>query len=83
MIHTNSSAYAIQADIVVTSVFQIRYFFNTAVNQTRLSGLSVSTLVLQCLTSHVLKQTLILAQTLTSDPYKPGPLKTRLSVHGS
>ena len=40
----------------------------------------MSTLVSQCLTSHVLKQTLILAKTLTSDPYKPGPLKIRLSV---
>ena len=73
MKHTSSSAYAIQADIVVTSVFQLWYFFNTELNQTRLSGLSVSTLVLQYLTSHVLKQTLILAQTLTSDPHKTGP----------
>ena len=38
------------------------------------------TLVLQCLTSHESKQILILTKTLTSDPYKPGPLKTRLSV---
>ena len=42
--------------------------------------LYVSTLVSECLTSYVLKQTLILAKALTSDPYKPGPLKTRLSV---
>ena len=38
------------------------------------------TLVSQCLTSLILKQTLISAKTLTSDPYKPGLLKTRQSV---
>ena len=42
--------------------------------------LFVLTLVSKCLTSHVLKQTLILAESLTSDPYKPGPVKTILSV---
>ena len=50
------------------------YFFNAEPNQ------FVPTLVSQCLTSHVLEQTLILAKTLTSDPYKAGLLKTRISV---
>ena len=49
----------------------LRVFLSTHVKVTHVSP---------CLTSHVLTQTLILAQTLTSDPYKPEPLKTRQSV---
>ena len=33
------------------------------------------------LTSQMVRRTLILAQTLTSDPYNRGPLKRRLIVH--
>ena len=33
------------------------------------------------LTSQMVQRTLILAQTLTSDPYNRGPLKRRLIVH--
>ena len=38
------------------------------------------TLILHFLTSHPLKQTLILAKSLTSDPYNRGLLKRRKSV---
>ena len=73
----SSLTFAIQADKVFTTVFKLDTVFLQCLVE---PVLFVSTLVSQCLTSHVLKQTLILAKTLTSDPYKPGPLKTRLSV---
>ena len=38
------------------------------------------TLMLHFLTSDPLKQTLILAKSLTSDPYNRGPLKRRKTV---
>ena len=63
----------IQVDIVPFTGYGM-YFFNAEPNQ------FVPTLVSQCLTSHVLEQTLILAKTLTSDPYKAGLLKTRIIV---
>ena len=71
------SANAIQADKAFTTVFKLDTVFLQRLVE---PVLFVSTLVSQCLTSHVLKQTLILAKTLTSDPYKPGLLKTRISV---
>ena len=40
----------------------------------------LETRMLDSLTSQILKLALILAKTLTSDPYKPGLLKTRQSV---
>ena len=70
-------AYAIHANKVFTTVFKLDAVFLQRLVE---PVLFVSTLVSQCLTSHVLKQTLILAKSLTSDPYKPGPLKIRLSV---
>ena len=39
------------------------------------------TLISNRLTSQMVRRTLILAQTLTSDPYNRGPLKRRLIVH--
>jgi len=70
-------AYAIQANEVFTTVFKLDAVFLQRLVE---PVLFVFTLVSRCLTSHEQKQILILAQTLTSDPYKPGPLKTRLSV---
>ena len=69
-------AYAIHANKVFT-VFKLDAVFLQRLVE---PVLFVLTLVSQCLTSHVLKRTLILAESLTSDPYKPGPLKIRLSV---
>ena len=40
----------------------------------------LQTLILNCLTSQILKPALILAKTLTSDPYNGGLLKRRRSV---
>ena len=70
-------AYAIQANKVFTTVFKLDTVFLQRLVE---PVLFVLTLVSQCLTSHESKQTLILAKTLTSDPYKPGLLKTRQSV---
>ena len=71
-------AFAIQAYKVFTTVFKL----DTVCLQRLVERVPFAlTLVSQCLTSHEPKQTLILAKTLTSDPYKPGPLKTRLSVY--
>ena len=69
-------AYAIHANKVFTTVFKLDAVFLQRLVE---PVLIVLTLVSQCLTSHEQKQTLILAKTLTSDPYKPEPLKTRLS----
>ena len=43
-------------------------------------GLFLTTLISKCLTSPALKQTLILAKNLNSDPYNPRLLKTRMSL---
>ena len=61
-------AYAIQANKVFTTVFKLDTVFLQRLVE---PVLFVLTLVSQCLTCHESKQTLILAKTLTSDPYKP------------
>ena len=55
--------------------------FQTKNVQTKdVSRLVLMTLILHFLTSDPLKQSLILAKSLTSDPYNRGPLKRRKSV---
>ena len=69
-------AYAIHANNVYTTVFKLDAVFLQRLVE---PVLFVLTLVSRCLTSHEQKQTLILAKTLTSDPYKPGLFKARMS----
>ena len=57
---------------------QTKYVFKTSFD--RHSGPFQTTLISHCLTSLLPKPTLILAKSLTSDPYNWGPLKRRKSV---
>ena len=57
---------------------QTKYVFKTSFDGR--SGLFQTTLISHCLTSLLLKLTLILAKSLTSDPYNRGPLFWRKSV---
>ena len=69
---------ALSSESTHYKTIQTKYVFKTSFDGR--SGLFQTTLISHCLTSLLLKLTLILAKSLTSDPYNRGPLFWRKSV---